>query len=45
VLLWARVREWNTASRHVLAKVGFTETERNEVDPAYGRTVFTTIRL
>ncbi|GAA1261629.1 GNAT family N-acetyltransferase [Oryzihumus leptocrescens] len=28
--LWATVWDWNTASRHVLAKVGFTETDREE---------------
>jgi ribosomal-protein-alanine N-acetyltransferase len=43
--LWATVREWNTASRRVLAKVGFTETERKEVDAVYGPTLFTTRRL
>ncbi len=43
--LWATVWEWNTASRRVLAKIGFTETERKEVDPVYGTTLFTTRRL
>ncbi|MFB7379934.1 GNAT family N-acetyltransferase [Kitasatospora purpeofusca] len=43
--LWATVWDWNTASRRVLAKVGFTETERKEVDPARGTTLFTTRRL
>ena len=43
--LWATVWEWNTASRRVLAKVGFTETERKEVDAVYGTTLFTTRRL
>jgi RimJ/RimL family protein N-acetyltransferase len=43
--LWATVWDWNTASRRVLTKVGFTETERNEVDPVYGTTLFTTKRL
>jgi RimJ/RimL family protein N-acetyltransferase len=43
--LWATVWEWNTASRRVLAKVGFTETERQDVDPAHGTTLFTTRRL
>jgi ribosomal-protein-alanine N-acetyltransferase len=43
--LWATVRDWNTASRRVLAKVGFTETQRKEVDPVYGTTFFTTIQL
>ena len=35
--LWATVWEWNTASRRVWAKVGFTETERKEVDPVFAR--------
>ncbi|HET6651081.1 MAG TPA: GNAT family N-acetyltransferase [Nocardioides sp.] len=43
--LWATVWEWNTASRRVLAKLGFTETERKEVDAVYGNTLFTTRRL
>jgi [ribosomal protein S5]-alanine N-acetyltransferase len=43
--LWATVWEWNTASRRVLAKVGFTETERKEVDAVHGTTLFTTRRL
>ena len=42
--LWATVWDWNTASRRVLAKVGFTETERQEVT-VYGTTLFTTRRL
>ena len=28
--LWASVWDWNTASRRVLAKVGFTESDREE---------------
>ena len=43
--LWATVWEWNTASRRVLAKVGFTETGRKEVDPASGTSLFTVRRL
>jgi ribosomal-protein-alanine N-acetyltransferase len=43
--VWATVREWNTASRRVLVKVGFTETERKEVDEVYGTTLFATARL
>jgi [ribosomal protein S5]-alanine N-acetyltransferase len=43
--LWATVWEWNTASRRVLAKVGFTETERKELDSVYGNNLFTTRRL
>lgn len=43
--VWATVWEWNVASRRVLAKLGFIETERTEVDPVYGTTLFTTRRL
>ncbi|MEU6846341.1 GNAT family N-acetyltransferase [Streptomyces sp. NPDC046716] len=38
--VWATVWDWNTASRRVLAKVGFTETERKEVDPVHGTMLF-----
>jgi RimJ/RimL family protein N-acetyltransferase len=40
--LWATVWDWNIASRRVLAKVGFTETERKDVDPVHGTTLFLT---
>ncbi|WP_405496995.1 GNAT family N-acetyltransferase [Nocardia sp. NBC_00511] len=43
--LWATVWDWNIASRRVLAKVGFTETERTEVDAVHGTTLFTRRRL
>ncbi|WIX92764.1 GNAT family N-acetyltransferase [Amycolatopsis sp. DG1A-15b] len=43
--LWATVRDWNTASRRVLAKLGFTETGREEADSVHGTTLFTTRRL
>ncbi|MFI9811789.1 GNAT family N-acetyltransferase [Saccharothrix variisporea] len=43
--LWATVREWNIASRRVLAKLGFTETGREEGHPVHGTTLFTTRRL
>lgn len=43
--LWATVWEWNTASRRVLAKVGFTETGREDVDEVYGTTLFTSRML
>ena len=43
--VWATVWDWNTASRRVLAKLGFTETGRREVDAVHGTTLFTTIRL
>ena len=43
--LWATVWDWNAPSRRVLAKLGFTETDRTEVDPARGTTLFTTRRL
>jgi [ribosomal protein S5]-alanine N-acetyltransferase len=55
VLDWARssgyervsatVWDWNTASRRVLAKLGFTETDRKEVDAVHGTNLFTTRRL
>ena len=41
--LWATVWDWNAASRRVLAKVGFTETEREEV--SHGTNIVTTRRL
>ena len=54
VLEWARsagyervsatVWDWNAASRRVLAKLGFVETDRTE-DPDHGTNVFTTRRL
>lgn len=43
--LWATVWDWNTPSRRVLAKVGFTETARKERDPVHGTTLFTTRQL
>jgi [ribosomal protein S5]-alanine N-acetyltransferase len=42
--LWATVWDWNSASRRVLAKVGFTETDRKEVHDAHGTNLFTTKR-
>ena len=41
--LRASVWDWNTASRRVLAKVGFTETDREET--IYGTNVITTRQL
>ncbi|GAA3636550.1 GNAT family N-acetyltransferase [Microbacterium awajiense] len=38
--LWATVREWNTASRRVLDKVGFAETTRVDRDAAHGDTLY-----
>jgi RimJ/RimL family protein N-acetyltransferase len=43
--VWATVWDWNTASRRVLAKLGFTETGRTEPDPAHGTTLVTSLRL
>ncbi|MEV7097943.1 GNAT family N-acetyltransferase [Amycolatopsis sp. NPDC051045] len=45
VRLWATVWEWNTASRRVLAKLGFTETGREDVDAVHGTTLFLAKRL
>jgi RimJ/RimL family protein N-acetyltransferase len=43
--LWATVWDWNTASRRVLAKLGFVETGRTEVHPDHGTNVFTMKQL
>ncbi|AGZ40640.1 GNAT family N-acetyltransferase [Actinoplanes friuliensis] len=43
--LWSTVWDWNTASLRVLAKIGFTETERQEKDPVRGTTLFLTKRF
>jgi ribosomal-protein-alanine N-acetyltransferase len=43
--LWATVREWNVASRRVLARVGFVETGRVDVSAAYGDSLFTVKQL
>ena len=43
--LWATVWDWNTASRRVLAKLGFTETDQTEVDPVHGASLCTVLRL
>ena len=37
--LWATVWDWNAPSRRVLAKLGFTETGRAQVDPVHGTTL------
>jgi RimJ/RimL family protein N-acetyltransferase len=39
--LWATVRDWNTASRRVLSKLGFVETGRVEPDALHGDSLFT----
>ena len=41
--LWATVWDWNAASRRVLAKLGFTETDREEA--TYGSNLVTTRQL
>lgn len=43
--LWAGVWDWNLASRRVLAKLGFTETGLEQVDPVHGTTIVTSLRL
>jgi RimJ/RimL family protein N-acetyltransferase len=43
--VWATVWDWNVASRRVLAKVGFVETDRKEVDPERGTTLFAVRQL
>jgi ribosomal-protein-alanine N-acetyltransferase len=39
--LWAGVREWNAASRGVLAKLGFRESGEVEPDPVHGDSLLT----
>ncbi|WP_199538893.1 GNAT family N-acetyltransferase [Desertihabitans brevis] len=43
--VWATVREWNTASRRVLAKLGFVETGRVDADPVHGDSIYTALDL
>lgn len=43
--LWATVRDWNTASRRVLAKLGFVETDRVDPDPVHGDSIYITKEL
>ena len=38
--LWATVREWNTASRRVMAKLGFIETARVDPDATHGNSLY-----
>ncbi|PPB50970.1 GNAT family N-acetyltransferase [Arthrobacter pityocampae] len=38
--LWATVRDWNSASRAVMAKLGFVETARVERDALHGESLF-----
>ena len=44
-MLWAGVRDWNTASRRVLAKLGFVETGRVEAGPVHGDSLITRLLL
>ena len=43
--LWATVRDWNDASRRVLAKLEFIETDRVERDEVHGDSLFMTKQL
>lgn len=43
--LWATVRDWNAASRRVLAKLEFIETDRVEPDEVHGDSLFMTKQL
>ncbi|GHH66324.1 GNAT family N-acetyltransferase [Promicromonospora soli] len=43
--LWATVRDWNAASRGVLAKLGFIQTDRVEPDEVHGDSLFMTKQL
>ncbi|MCU1407514.1 MAG: family acetyltransferase [Glaciihabitans sp.] len=38
--LWATIRQWNTPSRRVMAKLGFVETARVDLDAVHGNTLF-----
>jgi [ribosomal protein S5]-alanine N-acetyltransferase len=39
--LWAGVWDWNVASRRVLEKLGFRETDRVEPGSVYGHSLLT----
>lgn len=43
--LWATVWDWNVASRRVLAKLGFVETDHVEPDEVHGDMLFATKQL
>jgi RimJ/RimL family protein N-acetyltransferase len=43
--LWATVRDWNVASRRVLEKLGFVETDRSEPDSIHGDLLVTLKQL
>ena len=43
--VWAGVRDWNLASRRVLAKLGFRETGEVERDPDHGDNLLTVREL
>lgn len=43
--LWAGVRDWNVASRRVLAKLGFRETGEVEPDAVHGDSLLTVREL
>jgi ribosomal-protein-alanine N-acetyltransferase len=38
--LWATIRDWNIASRHVVSKLGFVETARIESDLEHGNSLY-----
>jgi len=43
--LWAGVREWNTASRRVLEKLGFVETGQLARDDVHGNSLLVVLEL
>jgi RimJ/RimL family protein N-acetyltransferase len=43
--LWSTVRNWNTPSHRVMQRLGFVQTERVELDPTYGDTLYYTKAL
>ncbi|WP_434992205.1 GNAT family N-acetyltransferase [Arthrobacter sp. Ld5] len=38
--LWATIREWNSASRRVMTRLGFVETARVDRDALHGHSLF-----
>jgi len=43
--LWATVWDWNVASRRVLGKLGFRETDRVNPETPHGRSLLTVLEL
>jgi ribosomal-protein-alanine N-acetyltransferase len=43
--IWASVREWNAPSKHVLARLGFSDSGRRLIDADRGDTLWMTLEL